>query len=308
MSPRRRLDLSFAAMALAAACATAPRDPFVRAERAMQQRELAAALAAYDSVPVAHPRYPEARAAAAAVELSLRHGHELLLEALQLRAQWRCGEALVVLERVRSVWPAMPGLDALVDATEQRLQLFAREPAAAAPAAEVVVVEAPPPKEPPPDLPVSEAMTTTPATTQLAVETPVPSSDAAVVPTPPIAGADRQPVVAPALRLGSELPRVLPPVEDPVAKALVAVELRLLRREIEPAVLELLDLERRHPGDLRIRPRLARLLHQRALLRYGSGSVEPALRDWERVLVLDPEHSEARDCLQRALVEQGAAR
>ena len=86
----------------------------------------------------------------------------------------------------------------------------------------------------------------------------------------------------------------------------VAIEARLLRREIEPAVLELLDLERRHPGDLRIRPRLAKLLHQRALLRYGSGSVEPALRDWERVLGLDPSHGEARQCLQRAIAEQGS--
>ncbi|MCU0867141.1 MAG: hypothetical protein MUC36_25450 [Planctomycetes bacterium] len=299
--------VSFAAVALAAACATAPRDPFLRAERAMQQRELAMALAAYDSVPVAHPRYPEARAAAAAVELSIRHGHELLLEALQLRAQWRCGEALTVLERVRSVWPSMPGLDALVDATEQRLQLFEREPAAAAPAAEVMVVEAPPPKAPlPPDLPVSESMLATSATA--AFETPVAAGEVVEVVAPPAAGADRQPVVTPALRLQTPAPIVVPPVDDPVAKALVAVEARLLRREIEPAVLELLDLERRHPGDLRIRPRLAKLLHQRALLRYGSGLVEPALRDWERVLVLDPSHGEARDCLQRAIAERGSGR
>ncbi|MFY9342685.1 MAG: hypothetical protein WAT39_09360, partial [Planctomycetota bacterium] len=60
----------------AAACATRPADPFLVAERALARHDLAAALQAYDGVPVDHGRYPEARAAALAVERDMRQSHE----------------------------------------------------------------------------------------------------------------------------------------------------------------------------------------------------------------------------------------
>ena len=49
---------------LAVGCALQPQDPFLRAERALQRDDLLRSLSAFDSVPVAHPRYPEARARA----------------------------------------------------------------------------------------------------------------------------------------------------------------------------------------------------------------------------------------------------
>ena len=49
-------------------CIVQPRDPFVSAERAMARDDLLSALQAYDTVSVAHPRYPDARAAAVEID------------------------------------------------------------------------------------------------------------------------------------------------------------------------------------------------------------------------------------------------
>ena len=293
----KRFALSVLLATLGAGCATMPNDPFVRAERAMQRLDFAAALAAYDAVPVAHERYPEARAAAVAVELGMRHCFELMLEALLLRAEWRDQEALVAMQQAREVWPSVPGIDVLMAATEQRLRLFDRVPVApsagnrqaATPAGEVAirvpVIEAPPPEvvpaiavEPLPSLPQHEAP----------VAAPMPFG-----PPPPPTVRQPQPAA---------------PVADGVAAALVAVEAKLARRDLEAAILDLLDLVRRHPDDARVRLRLAKLLHQRALLRYGSGSLEPAIRDWERVLEFDPKHPTAATYLDQARREIGRRR
>jgi hypothetical protein len=354
MSRRHLWSLLVAGTAMLAGCKTPPRDPFERAEQAMQRRELAAALSAYDAVPVVHPRYPEARAAATAVEQSMRHGHELLLEALQLRGQWRDDEALVALARARSVWPAMPGLDSLIAATTQRLHLFARPPGRPATPAEppvqarpdVVVVEVgSAPTGPVPDPVVTasdEPQSPPPLEPPVAVQAPVvsalsaqavePAAPPAVV-TPPMAppvvesapaaapsASVPPPVELPAAPLQEPAPSgavpsvaVLPspattrtphPAEDLVSRALVAIELRLSRQEADLAIGELIELQLCHPEDLRIRLRLAKLLHQRALLRYGGGAIEPAIRDWERVLSLDPHHVDARAFLAVAIGER----
>ena len=56
----------------------------------------------------------------------------------------------------------------------------------------------------------------------------------------------------------------------------------------------------RAPDDVRVRIRLGRLLHQRALGRYGAGAVAAAIADWEEVLRLAPDHAAARALLATA--------
>jgi tetratricopeptide (TPR) repeat protein len=224
-------------------CATAPSDPFSEALRALKRDDLLGALLAYDSVPVMHPQYPEARAGAAGIELRLRRGHELLLEGLVRRGEWRDREAADCLRRALEVWPDLPCAEALLAATEKRLDLFSAIAAAKGPE------QAP----------------------------------------------GMEPVVTP--RAGAERPR-LDSIgreqvsdrsgDDAVSAGLVAVESQLGTGEFESAVADLMDLARRFPADPRVRTQLARVLHQRALLRYGQGSVAAAIEDWERVLAIDP--------------------
>lgn len=106
------------------ACNLPPKDPFGRAVHAVGRDDLLTALRAYDSVPVTHERYPEARAGAAAVEQRMRGAHEQMVEALRLRAEWRDTEALAAFHAAREAWALQPGLDEWIEATELRLKLF----------------------------------------------------------------------------------------------------------------------------------------------------------------------------------------
>ena len=94
---------------------------------------------------------------------------------------------------------------------------------------------------------------------------------------------------------------------DAVSIGLVAVEARLGRGELELAVVDLLDLARRFPADPRVRTRLARVLHQRALMRYGQGSIAGAVHDWERVVALDPGNAIAARLLAAARAESAGS-
>ena len=120
MSCARTFVARVAAAATLAACATAPVDPFDRGEAALARRDLPDALSSFDCVPVGHARYPDARAKAMVVERDLRRCHEAVHEALRLRAEWRDHAALAALQRAHEAWPAMPGLDGLIAATEAR--------------------------------------------------------------------------------------------------------------------------------------------------------------------------------------------
>lgn len=309
-----------------AACATPPRDPLVVAERALAGQDLAAALGALDAVPVAHPRYPEARASAVAVERDMRRCHELMLEALLLRSEWRDDEALEVLRQARAVWSAMPGIDVMIAATEQRRLLFtaapprAATPVAPAPAAETVAVEggavssapetvatpAPEAAAPAPEVAVAVAPA---APDEAAVVPPVRVAEPAAAPvTSPVPAAapaaDVAATGAPSAPKPAAAPEVPVGAEDSVALGLVAVELRLGRGQLEAAVVDLLELARRFPADARVRGRLVRVLHQRALLCYGQGNVAMAISDWQRLLELDPEHRSARRMLDAARSER----
>ncbi|MCC7066049.1 MAG: hypothetical protein IT456_24850 [Planctomycetes bacterium] len=272
------------AVLLCGACKTTPVDRFQAGEAAVLKNDLLTALQAFDEVPVSHPRYPEARAAAAGVERRMRRSHEILLEGLMLRSEWRDREALAALQRAREVWVGLPGVDVLIRATEHRLGLFTVPEEGAA----VVAVAAPSPSpsvEPPPAVPMVEVpVQKAPEEPSLGAEVGNPSSAA--------------PEVAPAVPV--ELPA---PLADAVAAGLVAVEGRLSRGEFEGAVADLFDLAKYHPEDLRVRLRLARVLHQRALLRYGQGALTGAISDWERVLQLEPGHAVARNLLLSARAE-----
>jgi hypothetical protein len=300
-----RAVLALAAL-LAAGCATTPQDPFVAAERALQRHDLAMSLRALDAVPVAHARYPEARAAAVDVERSMRRCHELMLEAMLLRSEWRDREALAALRKAESIWPRLPGLDALIAATEHRQRVLGGEqqanrgpapaatpaqgPAAPRLAFDVGVYDVPTePSREPPAAPAGE-LRPSPAAASAVSEAPeaeAPATPAVVPPGAPQGTSIDAPAVTAEPRSG----------EDPVALGLVAVETRLARNQLEPAVADLLELSRRFPADARVRLRLVRLLHQRALLHYGEGAVAMAVADWRRLLEIDPTHAPARRML-----------
>lgn len=324
----------FAALPLAfAACAIPPKDPFRRAEYELQQDDLLQALRAYDAVPLSHPRYPDARAAAVEVELRMRRCHELILEALMLRGEWRDAEALERLQRAREHWPLQPSLEQWIVATEQRLETFGERTAqvaqsgeptpAAAPIVEMMVPAASPNSSAPTQRPApasagGEDASTGRVDSGAAAKSAQPAEPASV---PQLENAFRQPsspVVEPepagsggaAGRQATELPepageiaRPLPTGEDPVALGLVSVEARLARSEREGAVHDLIELSRRFPDDRRVQRRLGPLLHQRALMNYGQGLVSAAVADWQRVLALDPDNESVRKLLDKAKAE-----
>jgi len=314
------------------ACALRPGDAFAVAERSLQRRDLAAALQALDAVPVAHARYPEARAAALEVERNMRRCHELMLEAMLLRSEWRDDEALVSLQRVRQIWPDMPGVDVLIAATTQRRQLFGEPPVVATTGAE------PPPAPPAPTAEVAGDAPRTPVASLVhpvapgATNDPAPgpTSSAALVPTPPPSPPSTPPpATPPPVATAASLPASpvsTPPATPPTASqpapatpvahrpvdevqenlvttGLVAIEARLGRGQLEAAVNDLLDLAQQFPADARVRVRLVRVLNQRALLRYGDGYVSLAIDDWRRVLELDPHNVGARRMLEAAELE-----
>lgn len=264
-----RRGLVAAALLSFAGCAAAPSDPFAAAQSAMRHDDLLAALLAYDAVPVSHPRYPEACAGVAAVEVRLQRGQELMLEGYRHRGERRDDAALRCFEQARSVWPALPGVDDLITATRRRL---ARTGGLVAGPTEAPI------RIPLPGAPANE----------LTVADHSLGSDAVAAP--------------------GEAARPLPvqPADESVVLGLVAVEARLGRGELEQAVVDLLELARRFPDDVRVQRRLARVLHQRALLRYGQGALTAALLDWERVLSIEPDNREVADLLLAVRAEAAA--
>lgn len=307
---------ALAALGCLAACATRPVDAFVQAERSLQQRDLAAALQALDAVPVAHARYPEARAAALDVERDMRRCHELMLEAMLKRAEWRDAEALAALQRVREIWPAMPGVTVLIAATEQRRRMFTVSPAAPpapavawqpAPLLETAVVYSPLV-----DLQPSPLLSPSTEAADLLVGVLAPAPAQAPLPVPPVQGPEvgaaqavpvRGTAAGPVAREVQVADELVPPVDGAVAAGLMAVEAKLGRGQLEAAVTDLLDLAQKFPAEIRVRLRLVRVLNQRGLLRYGDGAVAKAIADWQRVLELDPDNTSARRMLDAAISE-----
>ena len=274
-----------------AACTTTTQDPFETAEHALREHDLVGALLAYDAVPVSHPRYPEAHAAAASIEGRIRRCHEMLLEALTLRSEWRDVDALEFLRLARAVWPAMPAVDGLIAATETRLRMFEPDSAEARPDPFA------PPPAPSPVAEVEPGRAAPPADSAAAGE-PFATAEVSLPEQAPAPASDHATPVAPRGVGGTST--------DAVARGLAQVESRLARSDLQGAVADLFELARRFPRDARVQARLARLLHQRALLLYGQGAVNGAIADWEQLLQMCPSHPLAADMLRAARAELNA--
>lgn len=318
---------------LLAACALAPADPYERAQHELARSRLLRALEALDTVPVSHARYPDARLAAVDVEGRVRRCHELVLEALRLRSEWRDLEALERLQRAQEQWPAAPSLARWIRVTEQRIATLGAaapvqgegrasrvevETAAAAPSVDVPpfasapslltapapMAESSPSPSPPPALPPAGpdgADPAGPAVATAATSAP-PSPPEAAAPNPP----ESPKAAEPARPAPPALPPGLPAAE--VAAELASVE-RLLRQGERRRALASLDaLARACPADGDVSRRLVTLLRQRALLSYGSGRLDDALSDWRRILEVQPDNEEARALAARAAAERAGAR
>ncbi len=258
-----------------AACAAAPSDPFARANAAARSGDLLAALAAYESVPATDSRHEEARANAMEVEVRMQRSHQSLLEGILLRGNGQDRSALVSMERARDAWPGLPSIDRWIAATRSRLDrsaAFAARTVGSRPAVDCegpfVAVEE--------DASEPEAETVAPQVTS--------SRPQVAAPRPVMSAGD----------------------DDAISLGLVAMETRLARGELELAVLDLLELARRHPIDFRVQDRLARVLHQRALLRYGQGALAAAIADWERVITIQPDNRVVRALLDAVRAEAAA--
>lgn len=83
-----------------------------------------AQLAACDAVAPTDPAYPEARRRALKLEEQLRESNRLLYEGLLLRSEGRDEAALHCFHGARAIWPAMPGLQDWIRATEARQRIF----------------------------------------------------------------------------------------------------------------------------------------------------------------------------------------
>lgn len=263
MSRARLAALAFAGLA---AC-TAMSDPFDRGAAAERRGDLVAALRAYEAVGTAHARHADARAAANVIENRLQRAEEALLHGILLRNAGRDRDALASFEVARHGWPRLPSIDVWIGATRDRLARSGDRTRSVASFVPAVACEE---ESPPPDAGEVASVQAVPTTTFDATE-------------------QRQ------LFVGDG--------EDPVVLGLVAVEGRLGRGELEIAVIDLLELARRFPGDARVQNRLARVLHQRALLRYGQGALTTAIADWERVLQIQPENRLVRTMLDAVRIE-----
>jgi tetratricopeptide (TPR) repeat protein len=268
-----------------AACQALPRDQFVLGEDAMRRGDLLLALRSFDEVPVTDPRYPEARLTAAALERRVRRQMELLLLGLRLRGEWRDEEALAAFRDALQTWPDNPGARELVAATEARQRTLASLRSTGA-----LAVAPPPPvrvlADPAPAVPAQPLAETAP-------------------PRPADVAEDAHAVEAdPRLLLPSVAPQLDDPASPEAAAALAAIETRLVRcDDLEPVLADLVALQRTYPNDARVATRLARLLQQRGLMRYGQGNVAGALTDWQRAIDLDPELRTARTLLELATAE-----
>ena len=87
---------------------------------------------------------------------------------------------------------------------------------------------------------------------------------------------------------------------DPIGEELAQIEGRLGAGAFEQVLSDLQALHRMAPGDARVASRLARLLQQRGLIRYGQGDVAQAIADLGRAVELDPAMPSARVLLELA--------
>jgi len=273
---RRSYRAAGAVLAIAAAgCNTMPRDAYRTGQSALAAGELAAALHAFDSVPVSDLRYPEARLAAAAIERRLRRHTEQVLLGLNRRSEWRDEEAIGAFRGALEAWPDSIETMQLIAATEQRRNLLAflqghRDDAPAA---------APQPAPAPPTAPTGQG--------------------AAAASEPPI-------VAPPSVAEPAPLVPRTTTANDRIGIELAQIEARAVAGDLDQVLGDLFALQRMSPVDTRVTARLARLLQQRGLLHYGQGQVAQAIADLQRATELDPTLQSARVLFELAAKDLAA--
>lgn len=289
---------AFAATALlllVVGCVAPPQDPFDRAEFELARDDLLGALHAYDAVPSSHPRYPDARAAAVGLEVRMRRCQELLLQGLRLRSEWRDEEALEQFHRAAEQWPAEPGLEQWIAVTEQRVATFGR-----ASAQESAM---------PPAAPAAEVVLRAPEVTGVEEPSSVPAAPAgAPAQVDLVTSSPEQASASIVSDVGEALEPVSASASPEVQAALRSLDVLRARGQQHEVLTQLEALATHFPRDPRVTRRLASLLHQRALLRYGRGELAAAVADWSQVLALEPAHRAAKQMLARARVEQQGGR
>jgi tetratricopeptide (TPR) repeat protein len=244
-------------------CATQSPDPFLAAEGLAASGAFLQALPLLDKVPPTHQHYGEARALAQALERRMRTSQELVLRGMAMRNEWRDKEALRHFEHALEIWPSVAGAETFIQATKNRMSALEE-------VRQTEQVVAPPGGGDP----GFGQLHTVP----VGIETLIP---------------------------GNKKPDPKQPETEDlrVARQLRAVKGHLDRGEMEQAmdVLETLMLD--YPENQAVASRFARVLHQRALVRYGSGFLEGAIEDWKRLLKMRPAHRQAAAFLKAAETE-----
>lgn len=246
-----------------AGCATHTPDPFLEAERLAENGAFMGALPLLDKVPPAHLRYAEARALAQALERRMRTSQELVLRGMAMRNEWRDQEALRHFQHALEIWPSVAGAEAFIQATNNRMRALEE-------------------------------------VRQAGQVAPDPGGG-----DPGYGQLHTMPVGTEPLTSNNHTANAKQPETDElrVARQLGAVSGHLDRAEMEQAMdlLEALMLD--FPDNQAVTSRFARVLHQRALVRYGQGFLEGAIEDWKRLLNMRREHRQAVAFLKAAETE-----
>lgn len=284
MSPQRPLWLRRACLASAialAGCCSVATDAFLRGEQELARGNLVAALEAFDAVAVTDLRYPEARLSSAALERRIGRYTQFLVEGLRLRTEWRDDEAAAAFRSALEVWPGDARTEQLLAATVQRRRALAGFQARSS-LASVARTLAPPPAA---DAPVPVAVLRSETAAELAPGLPSASDGQASLAT-----------AEPAQDLDVAMPKPgqLPTANDAVGAELAQIEARLAAGEPDQVLGDLVALLHQAPADTRVTMRLARLLQQRGLVRYGTGHLAEAVADLQRATELDPALESAR--------------
>ena len=323
-----------------ASCRFAPTDAFAHAEYAARRGQFLSALDLLDQVPPSHRRYSEARTFAQALERRIRTSHEMILEGLALRTEWRDEEAIDRFEQALAIWSDVAAAEGLIHATKNRIAVlgtgrrnespalartntetesYTELPAVTTSPLELSDVRLTMPIEPS----IDDSKTSEPATVPAA---PGPSAESGNgerkgEPTRVVMTGVKPmtTVTAPMTTVTVPVTKGVKPTGTDVAKSSarsmrarakarrtrrLADARRLLGRgERDGALLILHDLWDEAPTDVRVVAELGRVLHQRALLAYGQGLLEAAIDDWKKVVRLQKKNAQAKAFLRAAQTE-----
>ena len=272
-------------------------DAYLAAEECVRAGRLLRALALLDRVPPAHPHYAEARTLAQAVERRIRVSQDLISKGLALRSEWRDEEALELFRSAAAVWPGAGGPQELIDATQNRIHALEHTGSGGGvPQARTRVVTTPDIASVGPDAQGGEHGQV-PSAPLVEVQRMAGAEGYANPDTGAAAGTR----AATAQATGAEAAAAL--AEQARRLRLRDAQQCLERGEMTRAMEILEELAEEAPHDAQLLATLVRVLHQRALLRYGQGWLELAIADWSRVLELRAGDRHATDFAAAARAE-----